>query len=43
MGRGTNLPMSNLSSSVLRLAKFGYNIKRDVSTCEIFLISAFDA
>ena len=39
----TNLSMSNLSTSVFRLAKFIFNAKLEVSTCEIFLISDFVA
>ena len=42
-GTGTNLPMSNLSISVFRLAKFFFNAKLEASTCEIFLISVFVA
>ena len=42
-GTGTNLSMSNLSTSVFKLAKFVYNAKLEVSTCEIFLISVFVA
>ena len=33
--------MSNLPTSVFRLAKFDINAKLEVSTCEIFFISAF--
>ena len=40
-GTGTNLSISNLSTSVFKLAKFVFNTKLDVSTCEIFLISVF--
>ena len=35
--------MSNLSTSVFRLAKFVSNAKLEVSTFEIFLISVFVA
>ena len=42
-GTGTNLPISHLSISVFRLDKFVFNTKFEVSTCEIFLISAFVA
>ena len=38
---GTNLSMSNLSSSVFRLAKLVFSAKREVTTYEIFLISVF--
>ena len=37
-GIGTNLSISNLSTSAFKLAKFGFNPKLEVSTCEIFLI-----
>ena len=40
---GTNLSMSNLSTSVFKLAKFVFNEIPEVSTCEIFLISEFVA
>ena len=40
---GTNLSMSNLLTSVFKLAKFDFSAKLEVSTCEIFLISAFVA
>ena len=40
-GTYTNLSMSNLSTSVFELAKFVFNAKLEVSTCEIFLMSAF--
>ena len=36
VGPGTNLSMSNSSSSVFKLAKFVFNGKLEVSTCEIF-------
>ena len=42
-GTGANLSMSNLSTSVFKLAKFVFNAKLEVSTCETFLISAFVA
>ena len=42
-GTGANLSMSNLSTSVFRLAKFVFNAKPEVSICEIFLISVFAA
>ena len=35
--------MSNLSTSVFKLAKFEFNAKLEVSTCEMFLMSAFVA
>ena len=40
---GTNFSISNLSTSVFKLAKFVFNAKLEVSTCEIFLISVFVA
>ena len=43
VGTGTNLSMSNLSTSVFKLAKFIFNAKLEVSTCEIFFMSAFVA
>ena len=42
-GRGFNLSMLNLSTSVFKLAKFVFNAKLEISTCEIFLISTFVA
>ena len=42
-GTGTNLSISNLSTSVFKLAKFVFNAKLEASTCEIFLISVFAA
>ena len=42
-GIGTNLSISNLSTSVFKLDKLVFNAKLEVSTCEIFLISAFVA
>ena len=43
VGTGTNLSISNLSTSVFKLAKFVFNAKLEVSTCEMFLISDFVA
>ena len=43
VGTGTNLSMSNLSTSVFKVAKFVFNAKLEVSTCETFIISAFVA
>ena len=42
-GTGTNLSISNLSTSLFKLDKFVFNAKLEVSTCEIFLTSAFVA
>ena len=42
-GTGTNLSISNLSTSAFKLTKFVFNAKLELSTCEIFLISAFVA
>ena len=42
-GNGTNLSMSNLSTSVFRLAKFVFSAKRKVSTCVTFFRSVFVA
>ena len=42
-GTGTNLWISNLSTSIYKPAKFDFNTKPEVSTCEICLISAFVA
>ena len=42
-GPGTSLLMSYLSTSVFKLATLFFNTKREVSTCEIFLISVFVA
>ena len=42
-GTGANLSISNLSTSIFKLAKFVFNAKLEVSTCEIFLISVFVA
>ena len=36
-GTGTNLSISNLSTSVFKPAKFAFNAKLEVTTCEIFL------
>ena len=36
-----NLSISNLSTSVFKLAKFDFGAKLEVSICEIFLISVF--
>ena len=35
-GTGTNLPMSNLFTSVFKVAEFVFNAKLEVSTCEVF-------
>ena len=40
---GANLPMSNLSTAVFRLAKFVFSAKLEVSTCVTFLRSVFVA
>ena len=40
---GANLSISNLLTSVFKLAKFVFNAKLEVSTCEIFLMSGFVA
>ena len=37
-GTGTNFSMSNLSTSVFRLAKFYFSAKLVKSVCEIYLI-----
>ena len=42
-GMGANLSISNLLTSVFKLAKFAFNAKLEVSTCEIFLMSGFVA
>ena len=42
-GIGTNLSMSNLSTSVFKPAKFVFKAKLEVSTCETFLMSVFVA
>ena len=42
-GTGANLSMSNLSTSVFRLAKFVFSAKLEVSTCVTFLRSVFVA
>ena len=41
LGIGINLSMSNLSTSVFKLAKLVFNAKLEGSTCEIFLMSVF--
>ena len=43
LATGTNLSISNLSTSVFKLAKFDFSAKLEVSTCEIYLISVFVA
>ena len=43
VGTGTNLSISNLSTSVFKLAKFVFNAKLKVSISGIFLTSAFVA
>ena len=35
VGRCANLSISNISTSVFKLAKFAFNAKLEVSTCEI--------
>ena len=40
-GTGANLSISNLSTSVFRPAKSGFNAKHKVSTCVIFSRSVF--
>ena len=42
-GTGINLSISNLSTSVFKLAKFDFRAKCEASTCEIFLMFAFVA
>ena len=42
-GTGFNLSISNLLTSVFKLAKFVFNAKLEVSTSEFFLMSAFVA
>ena len=42
-GIGTNLSISNLSTSVFKLEKLVFNAKLEVSTNEIFLMSVFVA
>ena len=42
-GKIFNLSISNLSTSVFKLGKFDFSAKLEVSTYEIFLISAFVA
>ena len=41
VGTGTNLLISNLSTSVFKLDKFVFNAKLEVSQCLIFLTSSF--
>ena len=43
VGTGTNLSISNLSTSVFKLDKFVFNAKSEVSTWVIFFMSAFVA
>ena len=38
-----NLSISNLSTSEFKLTRFDLRAKLEVSTCEIFFISAFNA
>ena len=38
-GTGANLSMSNLSTSVFKLAKFVFSVKLELSICEIFSMS----
>ena len=42
-GTGANLSISNLSTSVFKLAKFDFSAKLLTSTCDIFCKSAFVA
>ena len=42
-GTSTNLLISSLSTSVFKLAKSVFNAKREVSSCGMFLMSAFVA
>ena len=42
-GIGTNLSMSNLSTSAFKLAKFVFSAKLEVSTCVTFSKSVFVA
>ena len=42
-GTGANFSLSNLSTSVFRLAKFVFSAKVEVSTCVTFLRSVFVA
>ena len=42
-GTGTNLSMSNLSTSVFRLAKLVFSAKLEISTCVTFFRSVFVA
>ena len=43
LGTGANLSISNLSTSVFRLAKFDFSAKLLISTCDIFFKSVFVA
>ena len=43
LGTGVNLSVSNLSTSVFRLAKFDFSAKLLTSTCDIFFRSVFVA
>ena len=42
-GTGAHLSISNLSTSVFRLAKLAFSAKLELSTCEILLVSVFVA
>ena len=42
-GTGTNLSMSDLSTSVFKLGRFVFDAKLEVSTCQLFLMSVFVA
>ena len=42
-GTGANLSMSNLSTSVFKLAKFVFSAKLEVSTCVTFFRSVYVA
>ena len=43
LGTGVNLSISNLSTSVFRLAKFAFSAKPLTSTCDTFFKSVFVA
>ena len=43
LGNGVNLSISNLSTSVFKLAKFAFDAKLLTSTCVIFFRSTFVA
>ena len=43
LGTGVNLSISNFSTSVFRIAKFGFNAKLLASICDIFFKSVFVA